>query len=294
MHRAIIISLLSFILISQFPFLIGKSPDYSEHVKMAQSRLTTEYYQSSYYPIFPFLGSFFIMDEKFYKLFVSLIIFFLTPLALAHLTKKWYATIFYFGVTNYSFNVISGLYSQSFVILLFIVFLSTKNNWLRGLIWLIGVFTHSTGLILFSTVWVLFLVKENKNSFFAFCSPFWGGRLPNELTNNIIYQGHFPNGLTINELGSLFTKKSPFPFLIKAVEFNWKNNNWHYLFLMLFSFLGAVFFNDRIGDVLGILTVIGFTYSFPDLKNKKIWLFLVLMHLIINILSFVRVSLFTC
>ena len=225
---------------------------------------------------------------------IIILLVIITPLLLVGITKKWYASLFYFSISNYFYSTIAGHYAEALLLVFFLGLLYFKDNRIRLLLLIIGSFSHSQAFMLLSGTYVLLLINQriiNKLFPIGICSPFWAENKPKILSSYLSNVGYESSSLTINDLLGIIIKKTPFPFLYIAIKGFLERKEYHLIVLGIISVIGGYFYNDRIFDLLALLMIIGFTESYEKLSNKRIWNFLIIMHLIINILSFVKAGL---
>ena len=275
--------------------LIGKGTDYIAHYNMAVSRSNTtnlEIINPTYAPLFPTISSFISVEEKYFKYLIIFLVFFITPLLLMILTKKWYASLFYFSVTNYAYVTIAGFYPQALMLCFFLGIIIVKDDRIRTLLFFLGIFSHSQAFTLLGITWVLLLIHEKKyfDKFFLFCSPFWGTKVPSVLTTPFVDVGHEPSSLTINDFLGIVLKKTPLPFVWKAFEYFYQKKMIHYILLGVIGLMGGIFLNDRAFDLLAIVTVIGFTLAYDDIRNKFSWNILLILYSFLHFINFLVVS----
>lgn len=277
------------------PWLVGNGPDYDSHYQMALTRSIGEnVFSPNYAPLLPFVGSFFSTSQELYKSLIIIILGVITPLLLIGITRKWYASIFYFSISNYFYATIAGHYAEALLLVFFLSLLYFKDDRIRGLLFLIGCFSHSQAPMVLSITLLLLLINDKAKKYLfpiGACSPFWGENKPVVLKNFVYNVGYEPNSLTINDLLGVIIKKTPLPFLYFAVKSFIERKEYHYILLCVISVVGGIFYNDRVFDLLAIIMIIGFTQSYEGLSNKKIWLFIIAGHLLINILSFIKTGL---
>lgn len=303
MKEIIVVTFFFFLFLSLNQF-IGIGPDDQIYQRMALTRSSisngASVYQQEYSPLFPTISSFFIHHRIHWKILLLLLFAVITPLLLVKLTGKWYASLFYFSITNYFYYITNSLYSQGLLIIFILAIWSFKKYYLRIPIAIIGLFSHSTAFYVIPFMFALIVFQENLHripykiflkklfSFFpaSFCSPIWGKNIPEVATTNLTSFGHQANEITINTLGSLFLKKAPLPFLWKSVVSFFEEKQYGFLLVLFLSFFLAFFINNRVFDLLSIMVVIGFTQCWEKIPDKRPWYFLLLVYFIFHFSQF--------
>jgi len=281
-----------FFLAIHLNFPLQKNQDYSTHFSIASggvpSDMTAERV-AEYPPLFDWLASFFIFRNEVWVFFYLFLFAFLTPLTIFFITKSVYSVWFYFSISSYFYFTIQGLFPQGLIILFVLLMFASKNLYLRLLLVLLGILTHSTGIFLMPLVLILIYLKEyyviwKVNKLFG-CVPM----VPIGVVESV---GSRVAVFTYNDLIAFLLKVSPIPFCWFGLKWLWKNKEFGWLVLFAISFLGALFYSNRIIYFTGVICVIGFSQYFEESNNKKWWLVLSLIWFVIEFWSWVQNALF--
>lgn len=262
------------------PNWIGGSPDYGIHFTMAIERYHGEQLTSpDYAPLLPSLLGIFSVKERYFEFATMFMILIITPILIVLITKSYLGAFFYLTTSSYFYFMTAGLFAQAALGIFLLGLFATKNIYVRLGLVVLGSLSHSFGPIAMIATLFVILVNEQffPPAFFlsGFCSPIWGSKLPTALATNVSainYGGS--EVMTVNDIGSLFFKISPFPFLFMGFKYFFEHREFHYLFLFFVSLVGAYFVNVRMLYFAGLISVIGFTKAFSGLQHKKAWLVL--------------------
>lgn len=240
-------------------------------------RITGEFYA----PLLPTILGIFTVRERYFEFATMFMILVVTPLIIVLITRTWLGAFFYFTTSSYLFFMTAGLFAQSLLTIFLLGLFATKNNYIRLGLVVLGSISHSFGPLAMIVTIIIILIHEQKivsgiGSFFpaSFCSPVWGTSLPTALSTKVSGVGTTAEAMSLNDVGSFFTKMAPFPFLFISIKGFVDRKEHDYLLLFFLSLLGAYFVNVRILLFAAIICVIGFTKTYPSLQHKKLWIIL--------------------
>lgn len=267
--RALLLCLVLFLFFSVFWQWFGNGGDFGAYIEKIRGK-SLDY---TFPPLYAWISAPFIFRSNIFILFSLFMFGVVTPLVLVAITKNWISAWFYFATTDYFYYITAGLYNQGLVSILFLGLLATKNNYLRAILFLLGLLSHSTGLWLLGGLWVLLLLKEtNLKGFLPFCSPFWGEHTPEILKIEVAAaSASYPPGrLTLNSVLAFFVKRCPLPFLYWGLKGIWHEKNWHYLVFIGLAVIIAIIHDQRALYLIPLLIIPGLTWYYASCSiNKK-------------------------
>lgn len=255
---------------------------------------------NSYYPLLHFLGHNFSYSKIAFVNFLMLILIFLTPLALFFVTKKAFSVWLYFAATQYPYLIEGGAaYPQALAGIFLLLFLGTKNNFFRTIIFLIAMLAHSQAFYFVGFVWIVTLFFENldkiKHGFWA-CGLLPTESLLNDKINLTIVNknGLIPIGILIKDILNFFVRTFPFPFLIFSLWQSWKDKDWTTIFLTVFLIYAGIAVVPRVFGVIPLILLPALTrwyYSQSNPKIKKIFLILTIASFLFQIVTWANYKL---
>jgi len=120
-----------------------------------------------YPPVYHFLFSLFSFNKFSFYLANLFLIIVLIPILLFKVFRKWWAILIYFCGVSLPHQILYGAtYPQALMLLYFLLYIVNRKNWeLLLLLTILAYFTHSTGLLLFISIWGFELLGRflNKN-----------------------------------------------------------------------------------------------------------------------------------
>lgn len=254
---------------------IGTNQDHSFHEAKAFSTYFGEKDpDKTYPPLLSHLSGVFNYRPIVFKFFMLFLIIVIIPLLIVRITKNHLGALFYFATSSSFYFLIGGLYSQALLTIFILLLIAEKNTFFRLFVVLIGALSHSTAYLVLPAVLFLLLFFENNWSkdFFAFCSPVWGDKLPSVVSTQLNSVSYGAQSIHLNDIGSLFSKIAPFPFLIIGLKHFFQTKQYVYLVLIVSCFVFAWFENVRTFYLIGTFSTIGFTMAYPSLVLKRWWL----------------------
>lgn len=245
-----------------FDFDFINRGDFEAHYKMSAGLDSRPYA-----PLSHFIGSFFAYNKQSFTLYALVLIFLVTPMLLWQLHRSFLTVLFYFG-TQYPFfmlmSISQGL-SGIFLLGLFIF----KNNYLRFLMLLGGLSSHSKGGILILIAWALILFFEKIElkkalNFFPACGSILGKNSPEFLSEKLLIATN--QHISLATIGNLFVKIIPFPFLFFGLLQLFKERNFAPVLLSIIAFIAIFFQIDRTLYVIPLMIV---PFAAKFFQNKK-------------------------
>ncbi len=259
--------------------------DFNFHFFKAQGCEANEADCQGYFPLLHILGTIFSFSKFAFSRYLMFLLVFITPLILFYITKKWIVTWFYFATTQYVYLIEGGgAYPQALAGIFLLLLLSTKNNYLRAIILLVSIISHSQAFILIGISWLVILFFENfsfKNVFPA-CSALFGRTVDPPLGEKVLIDVG-PKGFFLwKDILNFFVRIFPFPFLIAAFWQLHKQKNYAFIVLTVIFFGLGIFVSPRIFYNVPLILLPALTVFYHTLKGKWKYGFLVL-----TVLSFV-------
>lgn len=296
LKKALLVCVFFLLFFSLIPLSWHRVGDFNFHFEKAGENCTGVYEEQrcdSYYPLLHFLGAPFSFSPHAFANFLMILVVFITPLILFFFTRKWITVWFYFSATQYVYAIQAGAYPQALVGIFLLLFLFTKNPYLKFPILVFALLAHSQGFVLLLIVWVVQLFFDNFKSiksFFPACSAIFGKQavdpIGQQVSINIINkQGfqliHFP----LKDVANFFVRTFPFPFLVAAVWQLKKDKNYALIAVTAIAFYyGLAVGQSRIFLVVPLILLPALTsfYSNLDKKWKKWFVVLSIITFVIN------------
>lgn len=213
-----------------------------------------------YPPLFHFISGVFSFNEIAFYFFGLTLIVFLIPFLLFHLTKSFYSVLIYFCLTNLPHLMLFGsTFPQALIIIFFLLYLIEKR--LLILLTVLSVFTHKSGLFLFSAIILIELIVLFYENF----------KLK---IDSVFLSSGFLVGSKISGIKSLIASaliSVPLPL----IYFSRKTFSKPFYFLIAFLGFGVALY----ADVRGLwLTQISLILNFNPPKKKTGFLLLICLY----------------
>ena len=268
-----------------------RTGDFNFHFNRASGNCPQGYSEAScisYYPLLHLLGSTFSFSEQAFSHFLMVIVIFITPLILFFMTRKWMVVWLYFTATQYVYLIqAGGAYPQALAGIFLLLFLWQKNNYLRFLILIAAIISHSNAFTLLLIVWLVQLFFENNmhaiiykkfKYIFPACSAIFGRTTEDPigqqvLVTTITKNGIAPINIIVKDVVNFFVRTFPFPFLLAAFWQLKKEKEWALIVLTLFGFYyGIAVGQARIFLIIPLILLPSLTRFYYNLDKKwKKW-----------------------
>jgi len=288
--KALLICFIFILLITLQPTqLQGKGHDYFFHLTKAQGEeyYTNEYGEikntESYPPLFHWLASPFSFRENTFYFFTLCLIGIAIPMSLFFTTGRWETVAFYFTTSSIFYFFEIGYYGQAMAFLVVSAMFFVKNNFVRMLLVLAALLSHSMGLFFALTVFGALLLKESgllsKVGAFLACSGWFPVNRPDEVLGTEIVRGasdFMSLKLNLGRLVKLGVEIFPLPFMFMALRGFLHRKELHFVLIALTAFAFGTQ-NFRGFYVIPLVGVIGLTYYYQDFVEKtrlKKWFWL--------------------
>ncbi len=295
-NKALLVCVLFLLFFSLIPLGWHRVGDFNFHFEKAGEDCTQIYDEqrcTSYYPLLHFLGAPFSFSPIAFANFLMIIVVFITPLLLFFFTKKWIIVWFYFSVTQYVYAIQAGAYPQALAGVFLLLFLFTKNPYLKFPILVVALLAHSQAFVLLLLVWLVQLFFDNFKSiksFFPACSAIFGRQDVDPIGQTISIDIINRNGwqlihVPIKDIANFFVRTFPFPFLVAAIWQLKKEKNYALIAITAIAFYyGVAVGQSRIFLVVPLILLPALTnfYSNLDKKWKKWFVLLSIVTFAIN------------
>lgn len=245
-----------------------------------------------YFPLLHLLGSPFGFSKFAFGYFLLILLVFVTPMILFLRTRHWISSWLYFSATQYLYVIHGGAaYPQMLAGIFLLLFVWIKNPFVRLLLLIAGIMSHSQAYILLLVVWVLEMAFEYvpKLSFFPACSGVVGKG--NEILNErVTFEVVNRNGLQvvhvlIKDIANFFIRTFPLPFLIMALYQVKKEKQYFIIAVCALAFYyGLSVSQARVFLVIPLLLLPFLTNFYKALSPnwKKAFILLSIVTFIIN------------
>lgn len=244
----------------------------------------------TYFPLLHLLGGIFAFSKLAFARFLMFLIVFVTPMALFFVTRKWITVWFYFSTTQYLYLIEGGgAYPQALTAILLLFLLGTKNNYVRGIILVAAMLSHSQGFYLIAVAWFVIAFFESKKAmnFFPACSGVFGTTVIKPLTEKIDITVLNINGpqilkLPIKDVLNFFVRGFPFPFLIASIYQLIMEKNYAPIVLAGIFFYAGIAMTPRIFIIIPLILLPALTSFYFRLSGwpKKAFLGLTVLSFV--------------
>ncbi len=242
-----------------------------------------------YAPAAHIVGTLFAYNQQNFLLYVLIIVWLVTPMALWHVTRTWQTVFFYFA-TQYPFFMLMTI-SQALAGVFLIGMFAVKNNYFRFFMVLGAAISHSKGGILVLIVWLVILFFENFDfkKFFPACGSLLGTNTPDFFAEKI---PSFNQPITIATIGNFFVKIMPLPFLYLGLKQLWLERNFAPIVVSVIAFVAIFFQIDRTFYIVPLLIIPYSAKYCAKMKfNHKIIVYVIALGLIgLQVYSWIRVK----
>lgn len=213
------------------------------------------------------IGWWFAYNPKVYLTYVVLLVGFVTPLVLFHITRTWQTVLFYYATQYFWFMTMTV--SQALASIFFVGLFLTKNNYLRFLFFIAGMVSHGQGFMLLGVAWFVLILFEafDGKKLFPACGSLLGKAQPEIVKAQVGGPEHF--GLTVGVVLNFFLKIMPFPFLFFGLKQLWREKHFAPLALVALVVISTFFTNHRSLYIIPLL-VLPYTARYCSLSAPKL------------------------
>lgn len=294
--KAFIVTLFFFLLFIFAPLNWHFSGDFNFHYSKARGceNHPDKEACAAYYPLLHFIGQFFAFSPNVFAIYLIFLVAFVTPLILFLQTKKWVTVWLYFSTTQYFYSINGGAaYPQALAYIFLLGLFLTKNNWLRSLIFFVGILAHSQAVFLIGITWFVLYFFENFNFGNAMlaCSSFFNSNTPDFLKETVKIPLLAKSGKTITEqilfkdILNFFLRMYPLPFLFFSLRQLWREKNFAPIFLCAFFFYYGFVSSQRVFFTIPLLLLPSLTRFYSTLTgwHKKGFIALTIVYFLFQI-----------
>lgn len=283
--------------------------DYDFHLDKARGNDITSLGRNTqeYAPLYSWLSSFFIYKEIVFKFFGLLMLGLIIPMLVFKLSKDWFSVLLYFTTTSFFYFFEQGIYAQPLAMVLMLIVIIYKNNFIRILVLFLSLFAHSLGfqlvllalffMLLHETGWIELAFKKFKNVLLG-CSgwfPIQDGveTRPNGFLDAHLFSeqsNNFSMSLRVSFLLKLIIEVFPLPYLYFATKQVLKNKDYGLFGIALASLLIGSFMDYRVFFVIPLVLLPALADFYRTLTGLHQKGFLILMTFtgLLNFIIWVR------
>lgn len=302
--KALLVTVFFLLVFSLIPLQLLRTGDFNFHFEKAGQRCVDTFEEqrcNSYYPLLHWIGGFFAFSPLAFYNFLMVLVVFITPIILFLRTRNWVSAWLYFSVTQYPYLVqTGGAYPQALAGIFLLLFLWTKNPWVRFPLLVVALLSHSQAFVLLLLVWVVQLFFDNKEIFsfakgklkgvFPACSAIFGKQAVDpigaKLNLDVINKHGIQNiNVQIKDLANFFVRIFPLPFLIMAFWQIKKDRDWSLIVLTVILFYyGIAVQQPRIFWIIPLLLLPSLTKFYSGLNGwwKKGFIAMTIVTFAIN------------
>lgn len=236
------------------------------------------------------IGSFFAFNKQAFMFYVVLLVGFITPLALWHITRTW-QTVLFFYASQYFWFMLQTI-SQALAGIFFVGIIATKNNYLRFLFLILGAVSHGQGAMLLTFTWIVMLVFESSKTknFLLACGSLLGDVTPDIVKSHLA--GHETFGVSVGTVLNFFWKIMPFSFLFFGLKQLWREKYFAPIVLILMAVVGSVLKMDRTLYLIPLI-VLPYSGKYCNNSSKKLrygFYFLAFALIFLQVFSWIKVK----
>lgn len=301
---ALLIAIFFLFLFSVIPLKWQQVGDFNFHFQKSGEKCADGYPQSqcdSYYPLLHVIGRLFAFSQHAFSNYLMILLVFVTPMILFFTTKKWFTVWLYFSATQYVYLIqAGGAYPQALAGIFLLLLILFKNPWLKLIVLIIALLSHSQAFVLLLLVWLVQLFFENDlhsmawkktKNFFPACSALFGRQEEDPIGVKIAIQtitkeGFSSTQIFLKDIANFFIRIFPFPFLLAAFWQIKKEKQWALLVLTgIFLYYGFALAQQRVFLMIPLILLPSLTRFYEEIPKKwKKWF--VIMTLITFTINF--------